>query len=326
MKRTLISINCFAAATLALLTLSSAALAGQVFIDDDIKIYDYTAAGSDTTFSTQPGSVVTGMAFSYEGVTPVLFVAAKASNEIYSYSLSSPGTQVGFESVTAPIGLAIDQNGNVYTGASSGHQLEEYASSGGAGTALETKNPNSTKTLSVDSLTVDFAGDLFEADGSGNVNELTANHTTWETIATLTGSNFDGIALDSSGDVFVGFSSAAVGGGGGIYEISSGGSVSTFYAATTVLPSGLAYDPGTSELYMAYNDADNSGEGGVDVFSSSGGTLVSTTEAIFVADGVLDEPDGIAVFTPEPGTFLLSGLGLLAISLLYLRSKNLSAR
>jgi hypothetical protein len=97
-----------------------------------------------------------------------------------------------------------------------------------------------------------------------------------------------------------------------------------------VLPAGLAYDSLTGTLYMSYSNF-SSTAGGIDVFNAytascataQVGSICSTAAALPVNNGAasLVAPYGIAINSPEPGTWFLIGGGLLVVPFLRRRQR-----
>lgn len=316
MKRTIALFKSVATLILFSLSLTSAAFAGTIYVNDGVHVTSYLALSPFTsaTLSSNPGASVTGMAFTMKDTTvssgPVLLAAASGSGEIYAYSLS--GTRTNFASVNDPIGLAVNATtGDVYTGANGGTKIEELSPTGA--TVL---NTITTDVSEVDSLATDAAGDLFEADGyTGKINEyLLGGGVT--TVATLTNAaDFYGMAFDDAGDLFVSYWNGMS--SGGIFEISPTGTVSSFYSATTVLPVALAYDSDSGELFMSYVTSINGNTGGLVEFNPvSGGTVSALANTVTTT---LDQPYGLAALAPEPGTILLFISALLSLSIFRFR-------
>jgi hypothetical protein len=316
MNRTIAITKSLAAVLLAILIFSTGAWASQVFIDDGLDIYNYipltNPPGStlQNAFAAYNGQV-TGLAFSYNNPSPVLFVAAINANEIFEYTLA--GVPTPFAAVSTPVGLAVSAAGNIYT-SENDNELVELGTNG---SQLNT----SASGLAVDSLVVNGAGDVFEADDSSHdINEYSPTLGSLGVYATgLPGSTYDGMAFDNAGDLFVSFQGSG-GAGGGIVEISPTGSASTVYnmPGNANAPTGLAFDPVSSNLYMIY-DSFGGGTGGADVFSVSSNGTFDATAGVYVAGGSIDDPYSIAVLIPEPGTFALAGFGLISIALFHFR-------
>lgn len=321
MKRSLLFSHRFAAATLATLYLSSAASAGVIYLDNDTgaNINQYIPpSGTATILSSSLGTEVTGMAVSYNDtnvVAPYVILVADygggsdPNGEIYAYSPG--GSRSIFNStVTNPTGIAVDQYGNVYVGANGGAELEELSSTGVVDATLQTG-------LAIQSLAVNAAGDVFEAQ-SGKVTELVGG--TWSSPALTGGTNL-GMAFDYDGDLFVTYANSSI--GGGIDEINAAGNLSVLYSSTTVLPTGVAYDPENGTLYMSYsNSFEGSGGGGIVSFDiGAGGTFTTSLAATTFATvpSGSGSPDAILYAAPEPGSLLLSICGLISIGLFHFR-------
>jgi hypothetical protein len=86
---------------------------------------------------------------------------------------------------------------------------------------------------------------------------------------------------------------------------------------TANMPTGLAFDPLSSNLYMIY-DSYEGGTGGAYVFSDTNGVF-DPAQGIYITGGFIDDPAAIAVVVPEPSSFLLAGLALLPIALFQVR-------
>jgi photosystem II stability/assembly factor-like uncharacterized protein len=312
MKRALVSLNCFAAATLVMMSLSSAATAGTIYLDNSIGIYQYPATGglgTSALLASSPGGIE-DLAFTSSDMIvggDVLLGAYDGTGlsgaGIYAYSQA--GAFSLFASVVDPVGLAVGPGGNVYVGANGGTTIEELSPTGAFVKNIATG-------VDVQSLAVDLAGDIFEADGSGYVMEIPAGggSPTKYSLTPLSGGNNFGTAVDLAGNVFVTYDNSLS--TGGIDEISSTGALSNIYLGS-ILPEDVAYDPQSGNLYMSYLDSSDAPGGGIDVFVGESAT--PTSFATF-SSGF---PGAIADGTPEPGSILLLGGGLLLTSLLHFR-------
>jgi hypothetical protein len=313
MKRAFVLLNCFAAATLVMMSLSSAAMAGTIYLDNSIGLYQYSATdgpGTPGLLASSPGGIE-DLAFTSADTivgSDVLLGAYDGTGlsgaGIYAYSQAGVLSPFNL-TVGDPVGLAVGQGGNVYVGANGGTTIEELSSTGAFIKNIATG-------VDVQSLAVDLAGDIFEADGSGYVMEIPAgggSPTKYSSTPLSGGSNF-GTAVDLAGNVFVTYDNSLS--TGGIDEISSTGALSNIYLGS-ILPEDVAFDPQSGNLYMSYLDSSDAPGGGIDVFVGESAT--PTSFATF-SSGF---PGAITDGTPEPGSILLFGGGLGLTSLLHFR-------
>jgi hypothetical protein len=355
MKPALVINNFFVRAVLAALCLSSAASAGTVFLDNNVTIGAYTAPNSGAAYTAPAYTIATGLdsagppstvavgGMAYDAKTGEILVAnyggatytsgspVAANGDILEYTLSGAvsnfnlATQAN-NAIVNPEGIATDAAGNVYVGASAGTALDEFSSSGTYVSTLAASG------LDIQSLVVNAAGDVLAAESNQDLVEFAGGTETVLNV-TLTGSNHLGMTFDGAGDLFITYTSGSS--NGGIEEITAA-QLSALYSAGTATPtaiystggnggnpllaSGIAYDYGSGDLELAYAASFTNQRGGGIQTISTGGTFIGT-----LATTMAGAPQGILDPVPEPGTFLLSGLGLLAISLFYLRRKNLSS-
>jgi len=263
------------------------------------------------------------MVFDLINNASVLLTAASGNGDVYEYSPT--GSQSIFAAVVDPVGIAVNSSSDVFVGlgaVAGGSKIEEFAPNGSV------INANFGTNVVAQSLAVNSAGDVFAADNkSGNVYEYGPSGGTPTKIATLssTTDNYFGMALDAAGDLYISYQNSAVGStSGGIYELTpngSGYSLSTFFTAATFLPTAIAIDPGSGNLYLSYVNSLSSPGGGVDVFNNTGGTLTSVPITDLIDSN--GYPGGLAVLTPEPGSLFLLVGGLLAIFLF--RSRVIAA-
>jgi hypothetical protein len=315
MKRTLALVNYFAAATLVMMSLSSPARAGTIYLDNGIVIDRYPATNTPSApalFVNSPGGIedlaVTIYDTNVTATSPVLLAAydgAGLSGEGI-YAFSPAGVSSLFASVADPIGLAVGPTGDVYVGADGGTTIEELSPTGSF-----LKNIATTG-VDVESLVVDSAGDIFDADGSGYVMEFLAGGgaPTKYSSTPLSGGNTFGIAVDPAGSVFVTYDNSLS--TGGIDEISSTGALTNNYLGT-ILPEDVAYDQQSGNLYMSYLNSSNGVGGGIDVFV---GESETPTSFATVSSGL---PGAIADVAPEPGSIVLLGGGLVLTLVLHFR-------
>jgi hypothetical protein len=272
---------------LASLSCATAGFAADILVNDGLAIYDYTPGGAKTTFSTQTTVTFNSMAFDSAGD---LFVAARDSNAIYEFTPG--GVRSLFATVSSPYGMAIDSSGNIYTGANNASTLEKFAPGGGAPTVVATG-------LDIQSLASDTHGNIFD-NNDGAIYEFSSvgTKTTFATGAPVG----IGIAVDSSGNVYVGdWTNFTI-------DRSNGGAFTTFASLpTNQLPTNMAFD--ANGTLFAGEVADGSSvccNQDVYTFSTSG--IRST-----FATG-LDQPYGLAIQqspAPEPASLALLGTALL---------------
>jgi len=299
--------------------LPSLTWASTILVDDDNKIYSFAVgtvpnppppAQPYTVFSQNGGASVSAMAVTYNDAaipsSPYEVLVASGSS-VYAYS--SVGVQSTFISGVNPVGLAIDGSGNVYTAAAYGTTVNEY---GPTGSYLKTITGAPGGDL-IDSLLADSSGDLYVADNhTRTITEYLAAGGT-KTIATgLNGNNLDGMAFDDNGDLFVSYLNLTANTGGGIFEITPAGTVTTFYSSSSLYPTGLAFDF-SGDLYLLYTNSPSAPGGGIEDFSGQASGTPSSTVNSFATG--LYEPAGIVQLTPEPGTTLLLTGGLIGLGI-----------
>jgi sugar lactone lactonase YvrE len=319
----------FTTAILAATCLCSSAFGDYIFTDDGAAVYRFSSSGgSSTTFSNVPGTGVKGMAvtnFDPVGVTTVL-AAAGGNNAIYAYSQS--GVQSVFANntntndiganLTGVIGIAVDPSGDVFVGANSGTEIQEFGPTGAFDATIVTSG------LNVNSLAINAAGQLFEADNTSHqINEYTVssggtliNSSVYADLSATGNAQFYGMAFDTTGNLYVSYWSGP--NTGGIYEIAPGGGTLTsstvpFYSGSGK-PAALSYNADLGTLYMSYV-VGSTNAGGLDVFSpnSTPGTGLNATPVNLSTS--LDHPYGLVAATPEPGTWLLFAGGILSLIL-----------
>ena len=329
MKRALVSLKCIAAVTLGVLASPSATRAGILLLDNGIGVYAYGATvtpGTASTFSSTPETRVVSMAttiFDTSSATasfPYVVLAASdpitVGGGIYAYG---PGgavpTVFNTTTINNPLGLAVGSTGDVYTGANNGTAIEELSPVGAVLTANIVTSSDVGFGDDFIALAVDGAGDVFAVDNTtGNVNEYFAGGGSQiynNPLQILDGGGNDGIAFDAAGDLFVTFQNGM--NTGGIDIISPTGNISQFGAPLNVLPTDLSYDTDSGNLYMSYKSSSQGSGGGIDVFAAGPNGTVSTTESLFATSA--GQPLALTSLAPEPGTWLLLGGGLLALSL-----------
>lgn len=263
------------------------ALAGTIYVNDGLAVYDYTTAGTRSTFSNTPGTTAIGMAFNSSGT---LYAAARDSNAVLKYTPA--GVESTFFSVSSPYGLAVDSAGNVYTGANFGSSIIKITPGGSSSTFATGTG--------VDSLAFDASGNLFEADSSGKIYEYAPDGTRTVFASSVPNSTF-GLTFDSSGDLY------ASNWNGQILEFTPGGTQSVFatYNATFDLITGLTYDSATGNLYAieVANGVSSCCNQQVWAFSPAGVQSTFAT-GLYNPFGIADLQNSTPA-VPEPGTMAL---------------------
>ena len=276
--------QCAAFPVLGALALAASCITARadVFVSDTYgnAIYEFTAAGTQSTFSSNVNHPI-GLAFDSAGN---LYESDSNSGTIFEY------TPAGVQSVFATgfydlLGLAFDKSGDLFIAgvdSSSVGSIYEITPAGVLSTFATGLNR-------VRGLAFDTAGNLYVADlDSGNVYKYT---TAGVQTVFASGFNFPtGLAFDASGNLFV------CSQGTGVFEISPSGAVSTFTTNVTD-PRWLAFDPAGNLYVTDVGDASgNPGQGTVYLFSPSG------TRSTFASN--LAYPTGVAL-TPTQTTATL---------------------
>ena len=292
----------FTGAALAL-AYSSAALAGTIYVVDDSAgdVYSYSSTGVRSVFSTQVGFSDIGAAFNSSGT---LFAAARDSGAIDEYSPT--GVESVFASVASPYGLAVNSAGDVFTGASFGLNIIEFTPSGTASVFATGQQ--------VYSLAFDSHGDLFEGS-NGTIDEFAPNGTE-TTFATGTGAVF-GLTFDGTGNLYAGSWNNE------ILKFTPGGTESVFASfSTNYLPTGLAYDYGSGNIFMSEVQSGESLAGQQSIFEFTPAGAMSTFATGLYTPYALADLQQIPASTPEPGSLYLIGGGIALIALRRLRVRS----
>jgi hypothetical protein len=204
---------------------------GNLYVSgSDNTVYKYNPGGAISVFAS--GFMYpTGLAFGRSG-SVTLFIADRFANRVYGYPLD---TSDGSQAYTAgyaidPIGLAIDQSGNVFAASEQDGTIVVYSIYGYT-TFLASGQLSQPQGLAVDSATNVFVAD----QGTGCIYKIKEDGTM---------STFDsglllphGLAFDSAGNLYASDSNA-----GKIYKYTPDGTRTTF-ASGLFYPAGLAFQP-----------------------------------------------------------------------------------
>jgi streptogramin lyase len=265
--------------------------AQNLFAGTPTTIQEYNASGQGTTFANYTGgasSFVVGLAFDSKGD---LFESDWADDEILEFNSSGHATVFANASsgLQAPVGLAVDSDGNIYVGELSS-SIEEFNPSGQGRTFA-------TGVSSPHGLAFDGNGNLFVAESYPSTITIEEFNSSGQgtVFASSAGSALDptiGLTFDSKGNLFA----AAQ---GNIDEYNSSGQETVFASYTTSNlgePFGVAFD-NSGNLFVS-----DIADGNIDEFNSSG------QETLFASG--LDHPSYIAFqATPEPSPWMLLAMG-----------------
>lgn len=161
-------------------------------------------------------------------------------------------------------------------------------------------------------LAFDSAGDLFEADNSGNIYEFQNNNGTLSSSPTVFASGLTptGLVFNSAGDLFVANQNS-----GSVSEITAGGVKSTFASGSGMNNvQGLAFND-AGDLFVA-----NAGNSDI-VEITPDGTLSTFANNLWAPEGLAFQNQSLPV--PEPSVMALLSFGTAA--LLVSHRRNLAA-
>ena len=236
----------------------------------------------------------TAAAFDSSGNVWVSDFLANALYEFSNYGVYI-GTITG-PGIVHPVGLAFTADGNIMVVDRDTGQVCEVTTSGvTVGTCISLTDPVRGVAVSGNEVYV-------SSEGSAVLNAYTVGSTTPD--YSVTSLNPRGIAIDSSGNVYVSAASTTGIFADEVQEYTSSLGYLGVFASGFVGANGLAFDP-EGHLYVVDYFA-----GTITRFDSDG-----TNPATLVTG--LDYPSGVALgeWVPEPGTWLMLALGLGALAL-----------
>jgi Dockerin type I domain/NHL repeat len=255
--------------------------------------------------------------FRIRKITPAGVVSTLAGSGTQGFA-DGPGTEAKFDFLA---GIAVDNDGNVYVGDASNQRIRKITPAGvvstyaGTGTAGSDNGPAATATLNGPwGVAIDASNNLYVSDFNGNrIRKITPTGV----VSTLAGtgaagfadgagttarfSNPTGVAVDASGNVYVGDRNNAR-----IRKITPTGDVSTLAGSGT---SGFADGPGATAQFSAVFTFVTMGADG-NLYVSDGGNnrirkvtpagIVSTVAGSGTA-GFADGPAATAQFNGNRG-------------------------
>ena len=286
--------SCAAACAGAFLLLTCSATPAQnLFVTSCINpgsIYEYTPAGTPSTFASSGLNYPYGLAFDS---SDNLFVANSLDDAGfggYVTEITPSGVQSTIPSGPDPKALAFNSSGDLFETDYHSGNIYKYTP-GGVLSIFATVTP------APQALAFDRAGNLFVGTGYGSGNESITEITPEGTQSTFaTGLSYiAGLAFNSAGDLF-----EADGGSGNIYEYTPVGARSTF--ASVPNPNHLAFNS-AGDLFVAAN--------GEYIYEyTSGGVQSTFASGIDSAVGLAFQ--GVTLPVPEPSALVLVAAGAIA--------------
>lgn len=139
-----------------------------------------------------------------------------------------PVSVLGAGSLDQPQGIALDQEGDVSISDTGNNRLVEFSAGGKVHNEVGGPGSGAGQFDNPTALTVSAQGDVYVADqGNNRVEEFSGSGTYVSSISVPTP---DGVAVDSSGNIWVSSPSYAV--GNAVYEFSPAGSQTTTFGST----------------------------------------------------------------------------------------------
>ncbi len=273
-------------------------LLAQVYVSDDGNdvIYQIATNGSTATYASGVG-VPEGLAFDSSGNLYVTNGSSSLLKVTPGGAVTTLATGVGNQAV------AVGPDGNIYV--ANGSNTISQVTPGRVVTTF------ATGFAEVYGLTFAANGNLYATDGNAGAGILYQITPGGTVTSFATGVGYaDGLTVDGTGNFYVSDLT-----GGRIFEVSSGGAVSTFLSELPHGPRGLSFDQGSGLLFYT---AGYSSYGGAALYDAN--ALGQTTFVV----GSLTDANFTALKTaaiPEPATYV-AVLGLASFGLVLLRRRS----
>jgi sugar lactone lactonase YvrE len=273
------------------------ARADTIFASSLDRVIRIDSPGQQSTFASG-FSFVTGLAFAPNGN---LFVADNQAGTVLQFSptgqslgvFASPGVQMTYS-------LGSDSSGNLFVTNAGGTTIREYDPTG------QLLRQFSSQGSSPIAIVVEGNGNLLVANlNGGQVRRLSPTGADLGVFASV--NTPSGLAVDAAGNVYVTNLAANQ-----VQRFSSTGQSLGVFVSGLDSPFGLAFDS-AGNLLVVNNDQGNNGT--IREFSPSGQPLGTVASGLQGAVALAVEPaPGPATPVPEPGTFLVFGLGLAGLA------------
>ena len=261
-------------------------------------IVKFDSSGNSSVFANWGFSYPTGFAFEGSGN---LYVADNDANIIVKFDPSGHRSVFADSSscLIYPMGLAFDKSGNLYTvNLSIDNNILKFDSSGHGSVFAYTSGNGYNLGLAFDT-----NGNLYVAEDGGSIEEFDPNGSR-SVFASTYLNNPHGLAFDSSGNLYVANGGNGDAGSQSIAKFDSSGHGSVLATSGLNIPWGLGFDS-SGNLYVVNADI-GTGTGSIEKFDSNGIDF-----GVFVSG--LSNPMFIAIQVPEPATWSLLALGVIAL-------------
>jgi len=308
-KKTIFAMMCNAAVLAALAPITAFAVPDNLYVSANQggSIFEYTPAGTQSTFASYPNLLPRGLAFDSNGN---LFAAVNNNNHGNVVKITPSGVQTNFGGGPGSLeGVAVDSTGNV------------FVMSLKTNSTIFKFTPNGTRSTFASGLGGGFglafnsAGNLFATDGFDHIFEYTpgGTRTTFAGPAAFGPNEIPAgqLAFDSAGNLFVSTLTSDFT-MGSILEFTPGGTESTF-ATGLRSPRGLAFDS-TGNLFVTENigplgDILEFTPGGIETVFASG-----LSNPQYLTFGPARPPAGPNPNLPDSGsTFAILSIALVAL-------------